>query len=158
MAATDPIDDQKWANRQRHLTDATTGLTAAGATALGVMLAGKTKAGKKVLPKKLYQKLNTERADDLRNTVALASMIGGVASGAHWSKKLKSDAERPAAPAVPVPQDKALNMAKAMGTDIDKALVAGGIRVGRKYPWARHVSYRGYIRNPNRKYLKGVTR
>lgn len=105
--------DIDWAKHQRRLTDVSTGLTAAGATGLGVMLAGKTRAAKRFLPKRTYKKLQSGKADDLRNTIALASMIGGVASGAHWSKKLKRDAD---------PVQQANNLAKAMAEDIEKAL------------------------------------
>jgi hypothetical protein len=105
--------DIDWAKHQRRLTDVSTALTAAGATGLGVMLAGKTRAAKRFLPKPTYKKLQSGKADDLRNTIALASMVGGVASGAHWSKKLKRDA---------TPEQQAANLATASKADIEKAL------------------------------------
>jgi hypothetical protein len=112
-AAPSTQADIDWAKHQRRLTDASTALTAAGAVGLGAMLAGKTRAAKAVLPKKLHAKLQSGKADDLRNSVALASMIGGVASGAHWSKKLKRDAD---------PAQRAANLATASKADIEKAL------------------------------------
>ena len=102
--------DIDWAKHQRRLTDVSTAMTAAGATGLGAMLAGKTKLARKVMPAKLHAKLQSGKADDVRNSIALASMIGGVASGAHWSKKLKRDAQA----SVPTPQQQAENLAKAM--------------------------------------------
>lgn len=124
MSIQPPVDpeDRSWALKQRHITDASTALTAAGAVGLGAMLAGKTKSAKKVLPKGVHRKLQSGKADDLRNTIALASMVGGVASGAHWSKKLKRDAEKPV-----TPQEAAANLATASKADIEKAIVAAGV-------------------------------
>ena len=155
MATPPETEDQKWANSQRHLTNVSTGLTAAGAAALGAMLGGKTKAGKKILPKALHKKLKTGKADDVRNSIALASMVGGVASGAHWSKKLKSDAKKP--PEQPkvivVPQDAAVNYAKAM--HIEKGVVTATVRNGVR---GAQYSVRSGYRKPKRLWLKGVTR
>lgn len=111
-------EDLRWSKQQRRLTEATTAATATGATALGLMLAGKTKVGGRVLPKKVRDKLRTERADDVRNTIALAGMVGGVASGANWARKLKRDTD-PSRPVV-TPEQKAANLAAAMKTDLSK--------------------------------------
>ena len=117
--ATAPAEAQ-WARKQAHLTDLSTGLTAAGATALGLGLAGKTKAAGKVLPKRLHRDLQSSKGDDVRNSVALASMVAGTASGVNWSKKLRRDADPEKA--AMKDQEKALNLAKAM--DVGEGLGA----------------------------------
>ena len=99
-------------------------MTAVGATALGGMLAGKTKLAGKVLPHKLHLALKTGKADDARNTVALASMLTGVASGVNWSKKLRRDADPEAAAAA---QTKAANLAKAMSGDVTKGIIPSAV-------------------------------
>lgn len=116
------VDDRHWSLNQKRITDTTTALTAAGALGLGGMLAGKTKAAKKVLPKKVHEALRSGNADDVRNTIALASMVGGVASGIHWSKKLKSDAQN----AEPVQNRLAKAAAVAEHMEIGKGIVASG--------------------------------
>ena len=118
-----PEEEKQWAKKQVRINDVTTGLTAAGATALGAALAGKTKLGKKVLSQKMYDRMRSSQADDIRNTIALASMAGGAASGVHWAKKLRSDAEKPPL----TPRQKAANIAAASKPDIEKALLEKGI-------------------------------
>jgi hypothetical protein len=119
-----PVDEKEWAKKQEHINNVSTAATAIGATALGTMLAGKTKAGKKILGVKLHHKLQSGRADDLRNSIALASMISGVASGVNWQKKLRADAEKPPL----TPRQKAANIAAASQPQIEKALLEKGIR------------------------------
>jgi len=118
-----PEEEKQWAKKQVRINDVTTGLTAAGATALGAALAGKTKLGKKVLSPKMYERMKSGKADDIRNTIALASMAGGAASGVHWAKKLRSDAEKPPL----TPRQKAANVAAASKPEIEKALLEKGI-------------------------------
>lgn len=114
--AVPPADptEAKWAKKQVHLTDLSTGLTGLGAAALGLGIAGKTKAAGRVLPKKLHHKLQSSKSDDIRNSIALASMVAGTASGVNWSKKLRRDADPAKA------QENALNLAKAMNADLEK--------------------------------------
>lgn len=123
--------EKRWAAAQRRINNSSTALTAVGAGALGATLAGKTKLAGKVLPKRAHKALNTARADDIRNTIALASMTSGVLSGIHWSGKLKRDADPEAAKRDAAA--KAKNLAKAMSGDIAEDIakrlgVPGGIR------------------------------
>jgi hypothetical protein len=114
------VAQRQWERKQRRITDVSTGLTAAGAAGLGALLAGKTKAAGKVLPKALHHKLQSGKADDVRNAVALASMVAGVASGVHWSKKLKEDSEKPVIV-------KADNLARVIPVDLEKGIRVSGL-------------------------------
>jgi hypothetical protein len=89
------------------------------------MLASKTKIAGKVLPKKLHQAARSGKADDVRNSVALASMAAGVASGVNWSKKLKRDSDPEKAKMTA--KSKAENLAKAMRGDFDKGMVSSSV-------------------------------
>jgi len=132
--------EAKWAKKQVHLTDLSTGLTGAGAAALGLGIAGKSKAAGKVLPKRLHRYLQSGKGDDVRNSVALASMVAGTASGVNWSKKLRRDAD----PERAMTQEKALNLAKAMNTDLEKAWVPSTtVRAARGALSTRRASFRG---------------
>jgi hypothetical protein len=126
--------EAKWAKKQVHLTDLSTGLTGAGAAALGLGIAGKSKAAGKVLPKKLHRYLQSGKGDDVRNSVALASMVAGTASGVNWSKKLRRDADPNKA--VVSEQEKALNLAKAWVPSTTVRGVAGALST-------RRASFRG---------------
>lgn len=108
--SADPTEAQ-WAKKQVHLTDLSTALTGMGAGALGLGIAGKSKAAGKVLPKRLHTYLKSGKGDDVRNSVALASMVAGTASGVNWSKKLRRDADPEKAAAES--KEKAANLAKA---------------------------------------------
>lgn len=136
---SDPTEAQ-WARKQVHLTDVSTGLTGLGAAALGLGIAGKTKAAGKVLPKKLHRKLQSHRSDDIRNSIALASMVAGTASGVNWSKKLRRDAD----PEKKMTQEQALNLAKAMNVELEKAWVPSTtVRLGQGALATRRASFRG---------------
>lgn len=119
-------DDERWAKRQRTINNLATAATGTGAAALGVALAGKSKAAGKVLPKRLHRALQSDKADDVRNTVALASMLGGTASGIHWTKRLSQDATDP--------QVRASNVSRAVKREVkqavesEKAKLAKGMR------------------------------
>lgn len=136
---TDPVEAQ-WAKKQVHLTDLSTALTGAGAAALGLGIAGKSKAAGKVLPKRLHTYLKSGKGDDVRNSVALASMVAGTASGVNWSKKLRRDAD----PEKKMAEEKALNLAKAMSADLEKAWVPSTtVRAARGALSTRRASFRG---------------
>lgn len=138
---SEELDEQAWARKQKRISNTSTALTAAGATALGTMLAGKTKAAKKVLGPKIHRKLQSGKADDLRNTVALASMVSGVASGVNWSKKLAADAKKASAAASGGDGvEKAANYAAAM--DISKGIVPSGARATLRGLRPRRAYYR----------------
>jgi hypothetical protein len=124
--------DAQWARKQAHLTDASTVLTGLGAGALGLGLAGKTKAAGKVMPKRLHRALQSSKSDDVRNSVALASMVAGTMSGINWSKKLKRDAD----PVKAAAQDRALNLAKAWNPSTTVRGTAGALST-------RRASFRG---------------
>lgn len=85
--------EEDWTRKQERLTRLSSALTGVGAASLGTMLAAKTKAGKKILPKKVHRKLNTARADDVRNTIALASLATGAVSSHKWANKMKRDVQ-----------------------------------------------------------------
>jgi hypothetical protein len=135
------VDQKDWSEKQRRITDATTGITALGAGALGAAIAGKTKTAGKVLPKKVHRALRSGKADDVRNSIALASMLGGVYSGINWSKKLRSDAQSPPE-GTPAAQREAMRRAVnyAAAMDIEKGIVPSsimptirGLRMRRSY-------------------------
>ena len=150
-------EERSWARHQRNLTMATTGLTAAGAAAMGGMLAGKTKVGRKVLPAAIHSRLTSARADDVRNSIAMASMLGGVASGASWYKRLNQDSMT-ADQRAEYEHRKATNMAMAMRPqiqgEIDKAYamptsVSTAYRTGRQ---GSRVLRRATLRRPRVRY------
>ncbi len=107
-------DDKRWADRQKRINDLTTAATATGAAALGGALAGKTKVAGKVLPRKVHAALRTDKADDVRNTIALASMVGGTVSGLNWRTRLSSDAMDP--------QVRASNVSRAVKREVTRAV------------------------------------
>lgn len=127
MSVLSPADEE-WTRKQEKLTRLSSHLTAAGATGLGVMLAAKTKMGKKVLPKKITQAANSGKGDDIRNTVALASMITGAASGRKWAKKMDTDVKvSHAVREGKVTPEQVANMATAKKEELAKALIPSGV-------------------------------
>ena len=134
-------NSRDWADKQRKITDATTALTAAGALTLGASLAAKRKIAGRILPPKWHERMRSSDADDIRNTIALAGMTGGVVSGVHWSKKLREDAmtehQRQQAAL-----KNAGNYARATKDDLAKGIVASGISFTRKGLRPRRAFYR----------------
>lgn len=116
--------EKDWTKEQERLTRASGNLTAAGAVALGGLMAGKTKAARKVIPKKLHKKLSSEKADDVRNSIALASMVTGALSARKWANKMRDDvAVTNAVESI----DQANNLAKAIGDDVFKGIIPSAI-------------------------------